>query len=204
MARPSPKVTRGSYLLTHYHLRKVSRKKRIGNVRSKSRKVYFLLRSERLSLSSQIGPQNSFSKEIGVEHTTQCLCLGIVVRSSFLKYFDMEADNNPLRCNINYVGLARPRLVNGNDSPNRGFRVSFARISLVPRPTPRVAVPKTYVLDNHPSRMSCCNTGISPASRRPFRTSSILPTVGLVHIEVVPRLKVRSSEITVHEEALAF
>ncbi len=54
-------------------------------------KVYFLFLSERLNLSSHIGPQNSLSIPIGVEQTPQCLCFGIVTFSVCFMYLDMGA-----------------------------------------------------------------------------------------------------------------
>jgi hypothetical protein len=51
-------------------------------------KEYFLFRSERLNESSHVGPQNSRSMLIGVEHIMQCLCFGIVTFSACFMYFD--------------------------------------------------------------------------------------------------------------------
>jgi hypothetical protein len=53
--------------------------------------MYFLLRSARLNSSSQVDPQNSLSREIGVAQTTQCLWRGIETFSACLRYLDMRA-----------------------------------------------------------------------------------------------------------------
>ena len=64
-------------------------RKSTGNIRRMRMNVYFFLRSARLNRSSQLGPQNSFSYEIGVAQITQCLCLGITALASGFKYFDI-------------------------------------------------------------------------------------------------------------------
>ena len=68
----------------------VKMKNRAGNINRIIMNVYFRLRSDFLNWSSQLGPQNSLSNEIGVAHIMQCLCLGIEWEvSSFLRYLDI-------------------------------------------------------------------------------------------------------------------
>ena len=62
---------------------------RTGNRSSGTNIVYLRFLSIRLYSSSQLVVQNSLSIEIGVEHTMQCLCLGILTFSACFKYFDM-------------------------------------------------------------------------------------------------------------------
>jgi len=61
-----------------YRRSSVSMKNSAGNISRIIMNVYFRFRSAFLNVSSQLGPQNSLSNEIGVAQITQCLCLGIV------------------------------------------------------------------------------------------------------------------------------
>jgi hypothetical protein len=70
-------------------------KKSIGNVSRIRMNVYLRLRSERRNSSSQMGPQYIRSIVIGVEQTTQCLCLGTVVFCSVFRYLDMAKARSP-------------------------------------------------------------------------------------------------------------
>lgn len=65
--------------------------------------VSFLLRSRRLKSSSQAGPQNSLSNDMGVEHTMQCLCFGMATFASGFMYFDIKTDASFLASLINSV-----------------------------------------------------------------------------------------------------
>jgi len=70
-------------------------KKSIGNISRIMMNVYLRLRSDLRNPSSQMGPQYTRSIEIGVEQTTQCLCLGTVVFCSVFRYLDMAKARSP-------------------------------------------------------------------------------------------------------------
>jgi hypothetical protein len=87
----------------HPGRKRVRKKKSTGNMSRIRMNVYFRLRSERLNLSSQFGPQNSLSNAIGVAQTTQCLCFGIDAFVSCFMYFDI-ADSYFVPVLLNSVG----------------------------------------------------------------------------------------------------